>query len=432
MSMPKTFYRAAMAALVLCAVVPAWAAGPLTLEQAQRIAASRSLQLAAQDLQARAAREMGVAAGQLPDPVLKLGINNLPISGPDRYSLTRDFMTMRGFAVMQEITRADKRKARSGRFEREAEAAQTGRLVALAMLNRDTAMAWLDCLYLERMRGVLKAQRDEAGLQVEGADSAYRAARGTQADVFAARQGVAQINDRIWQTERQLASARTKLARWVGDDARQPLGAPPDLATVRHHADTVEADLEQHPQIALMLRQEQIAQAEVDIAQSNKNADWTVELMLSQRGPSYPNMISLNVSIPLQWDQANRQDRELAAKQAVVEQLRAQREETTREHLAEARAWLQEWRSNRDRLAHYDTTLLPLTGERTRAALAAYRGGGGPLQAVLEARRMEIDVRMDRLRLEMETAGLWAQLNSLIPTDAQAAAPGGSTTTTGR
>lgn len=32
-------------------------------------------------------------------------------------------MTMRGFAVMQEITRADKRKARAGRFEREAEAA---------------------------------------------------------------------------------------------------------------------------------------------------------------------------------------------------------------------------------------------------------------------------------------------------------------------
>jgi hypothetical protein len=123
MSIPLVIFRAAIAAVCLAGSAPTWAVEPLTLEQAQRIAAGRSLMLASQDLQARAAREMGVAAGQLPDPVLKLGINNLPISGPDKYSLTRDFMTMRGFAVMQEITRADKRKARAGRFEREAEAA---------------------------------------------------------------------------------------------------------------------------------------------------------------------------------------------------------------------------------------------------------------------------------------------------------------------
>jgi outer membrane protein TolC len=432
MSIPIVFIRAAIAAVALAGSAPTWAVEPLTLERAQRIAAGRSLTLASQDLQARAAREMGVAAGQLPDPVLKLGINNLPISGPDKYSLTRDFMTMRGFAVMQEITRADKRKARAGRFEREAEAAQTGRLVALANLNRDTAMAWLDCLFLERMGQVLKSQRDEAGLQVEAADAAYRAARGSQADVFAARQAVAQIDDRIWQTERQLATARTRLARWVGEDASQPLGAPPDLTNVRHHSIAADGVFAQHPQIAMMLRQEQVAQAEVDIAQSNKTADWTVELMLSQRGPSFPNMVSLNVSVPLQWDQPNRQDREVAAKLAQLEQMRAQREEATREHLAETRAWLQEWHSNQERLAHYDKTLQPLAGERTRAALAAYRGGGGPLQAVLEARRMEIETRMERLRMEMETAGLWAQLESLIPTEAQASIPGGTTPPTGR
>jgi outer membrane protein TolC len=182
----------------------------------------------------------------------------------------------------------------------------------------------------------------------------------------------------------------------------------------------------------MMLRQEQVAQAAVDIAQSNKTADWTVEMMLSQRGPSYSNMVSLNVSVPLQWGQANRQDREVAAKLAQLEQMRALREEATREHLAEARAWLQQWHGNQERLAHYDKTLQPLAGERTRAALAAYRGGGGPLQAVLEARRMEIETRMERLRLEMETAGLWAQLESLIPADAQASAPGGTTPPAGR
>src|SRR5437016_2413598 len=78
----------------------------LTLEEAQRRAVERSRQLVAQDSTVPASREMAVAAGQLPDPVATLGINNLPIDTSDRFSLTRDFMTMRSVGVMQEFTRA--------------------------------------------------------------------------------------------------------------------------------------------------------------------------------------------------------------------------------------------------------------------------------------------------------------------------------------
>ena len=84
-------------------------------------------------------------------------------------------------------------------------------------------------------------------------------------------------------------------------------------------------------------------------------------------------------------------------------------------HLAEARSMLQQWRSGLDRLKRYDAELLPLASARTSAALAAYRGGSAPLASVLEARRAEIDVRMDRLRLEMETARWWAQAKYLVP-----------------
>ena len=387
----------------------------LTLDQALRIAQDRSRQLPAQDSAAAAAREMAVASGQRPDPTLKVGVNNLPIDGPDRLSLTRDFMTMRSVGVMQEITRSDKLKARSARFAREAEAAEAVRSIALANLRRDTAMAWLDRYFQQRMLEALQSQRTEAGLQVEAADAAYRGGRGAQADVFAARSAVALIDDRIRQAERQIAISKTRLARWVGAEAELPLGVPPPLATVRMDVDKVESQLAHHPEIAMMVKQEEMARADADIAQSNKRSDWNVELMFSQRGPAYSNMVSVNVSIPLQLDAGNRQDRELAAKLAVVEQMRAQRDEATREHLAETRSWLQEWQSGRDRLTHYDSTLMPLAAERTRASLAAYRGGSGPLGAVLEARRMEIDTRMDRLRLEMETAGRWAQLEYLIP-----------------
>ena len=386
----------------------------LTLPQALRAAQDRSLQLVAQDAAAAASREMAVSAGQRPDPTLKLGINNLPINGPDRFSISRDFMTMRSVGVMQELTRTDKLKARAARFEREAEAAGAARTLALTRLRRDTAMAWLDCYHQQQMLAVLRTQRTEAGLQVEAADAVYRGGRGTQADVFAARSAAALIDDRIRQLEGQIATSRTRLARWVGDAALQPLGAVPPLTALRLDSGNVESQLAHHPEIVMLQKQEAMVRADADIAQSNKSADWSVELMASQRGPAYSNMVSVNVSIPLQLDPKQRQDRDLAARLALVEQMRAQREEATREHLAEARSWLQEWQSDRDRLSHHDSTLIPLASERTRAAMAAYRGGSGPLAAVLEARRQELDTRMDRLRLEMEAAGLWARLEHLV------------------
>ena len=224
--------RSTLALLVGRGLVPAHGAFALTLDEALRLAQERSRQLPAQDAAAYASRQMAVAAGQRPDPTLKAGINNLPVDGPDRFSLTRDFMTMRSIGVMQEITRGSKLKARSARFEREAEVAEASRQLALANLQRDTAMAWLDRYYQERMREVLVSQRDEAKLQIEGADAAYRGGRGSQADVFAARSAVALIEDRIRQTERQVATAKTQAGTLGRRDGEPNRWARP----VRRHA----------------------------------------------------------------------------------------------------------------------------------------------------------------------------------------------------
>ena len=405
-------------AVLLAAPVVLFAveAPPLTLAGAVQLAVAQSRLVDAGRLQASSAREMAVAAGQLPDPVLKLGINNLPINGDDRFSLTRDFMTMRSVGVMQEFTREDKRRARTVRFEREADTAQATLALTSVSIRRSTAVAWLDRYYQERMVELLVRQRNEAKLQIEATDAAYRGGRGTQGDVFAARSAAAQIDDRIALSERQVLTAKSQLARWVGVAAEQSLSGLPTVDIAPLQEAHLETQLQRHPQIAVMVKQEEMALADVTLARANKKADWSAEVMFSQRGPAYSNMISITASVPLHWDQKNRQDRELAAKQATALQRRAEREDAVLAHVAEVRAMLQEWQGNRARLKRYDESILPLTLERTQAAIAAYRGGSttnGSLSAVLEARRTEIDARMERLRLEMDTARLWAQLNYL-------------------
>ncbi len=411
--------------------VPHWhlaaaAVMPLTLPEAQRLAVMRSRQLVAQDSAVAAAREMAVSAGQLPDPVATVGINNLPINGPDAWSLTRDFMTMTSVGVMQELTRAEKREARTERYEREAERSLAERRASIAAIERATALAWLDRYYAEAMQTVISEQRRQAQGEVDAAESAYRAGRGNLADILAARSALVLLDDRSSEIGRKLSSAKIALARWIGTDADTPLAGKPTIDVIRLDPRTLETDLVHHPELAVLAKKEEVAAADVQLAQANKRADWSVALMYSQRGPAYSNLISVNVSVPLQWDQKNRQDREVAAKLAMLEQARAEREDMLRAHTAEVRAMIVEWENDRERRSRYEREVLPLATERTQATLAAYRGAKATLTDVLMARRSETDVRLQALQLETDTARLWAQLNFLIP-DSDSAVHGNGT-----
>ncbi len=389
----------------------------LSLDEALLAAQQRSRQLQAQEAAAAAARERAIAAAQLPDPVIKGGIVNLPIDGEKRFAVTRDFMTMRSIGVMQEFTREAKLKARASRFDRAAEVAQAGRTVALARLQQDTALAWLERLHLDRLVELLRQQRDESVLQVDAAEAIYRGGKGSQGDIFAARTAVAQLDDRIEQALLDSGTARIRLLRWIGEAASRPLAEPRETLPLRFDPSSLDLQLERHPQIILLSRQIDAARANTELARANTEPDWSVELSFGQRGPSFSNMMSLTFAVPLRWDPTNRQDREIAASVSAMDQAQAERDEALREISLTTRTGLLELQSSRARLQIVDVTLLPLAGQRISAALADYRGGNGPLAAVLEARLALIDRQIERQRLAIAEAGQWARLNYLIPAD---------------
>jgi outer membrane protein TolC len=411
----------------LTGLAPPAFAQPLTLDEAQRIAQSRAPLLAAARAQEAAAREMAVAVGQLPDPVLKVGVNNVPVSGEMAFSLVQEGMTMRSVALMQEFTRGDKRQARSERARREAELALVQQRQTLADTRRETALAWLDLAYQERMRGFIEAQLAELDLQQQAAESAFRTGKGEQADIFANRLASERTRDQLAQMQRDIAMARSRLARWLGEDelGMRPLAAPPDLNQLAWRPDLLNDAASSHPTLAAQAGQVALAEADARLARENRKPDVSVELMVSQRGPSYPNMVSLNFSMPLPWDRANRQDRELGAKLAQLDQARAVQDDMRRAYIAELRGNLAAWQSNRERVQRYDEVLIPLARQQTEAALAAYRAGSGMLARVLEARRMAIDTQMERQRVALDAARAWAQLNFLNPQGDQASAARG-------
>ena len=185
-----------------------------------------------------------------------------------------------------------------------------------------------------------------AGQYRLNSDSAASAiARGAQtvADGYAQRSTLEQANDRVIEQERLVAKARIALSAWIGPDASRPLAPPPDTARLEHPLEHVVDRLAEHPALRVYEEREALAQAEVGLARSTREKDWSLEVGYSQRKPTFDNMISVMVSIDLPFARERRQDRDVASKLAEVEQARAMREDARRMHEAEVRSLLADW-----------------------------------------------------------------------------------------
>jgi outer membrane protein TolC len=414
-------------ALAVAIALPAMAQRPLTLEEALSLAESRSPAIVAQRAAAQASAMLVGPAGENPDPKAFGGVENLPSAGPNAWSTTYDQMTMRRVGVMQDFVRGAKREAKSARAQAEAEREAAMVATQLADLRREVATAWLDRHFAYRSRAVVQEQAAETGLQSSVASAELAAGRAAATESVAARSLRATLADRLEDIERQARKATLVLARWIGADAERPSGEIPDIDRLARAVRSLEADIERHPEHAVLAPLESIAEADLRLAQAATQPDWSVELSYGRRGGEYtpslhgdpvrnnPHMVSLMFRVELPLFASSRQDPVVAARAKQLEQVRAQTEDAKRRHQTEIRSALLDWETARSRLERHRKELVPLAEERTRSAVTAYSGARLDLAAVLDARRGALDARLAAVAAEADLARAWAQLAYLIP-----------------
>jgi len=421
-AVPQAFARLPLIALGAIALALSSASRgaepPLSLAETLRVAVAQSPQLASQQAMIKAAREMTTPAGELPDPKLIAGVENVPTEGADRWTLTRDFMTMTRVGLMQDFPRAEKRELRVRRVEREAAKGEAQLAATTASIRREAAAAWLGRYYAEATERAIGEQIAEVGLAIETATAAYRAGRGTQTELLAMQSMAVELKNRQTEALTQRSRAIVALGRYVGALADRPLGDAPDLARIPLDAVTL-ADIDRQPELRLAQAQEDVAAAESEIARAAKLADWSAELSYGIRGSGFPNMLTLMVRVDLPWSASTRQDREYAAKLAEQDAARAMREDTRRMRDADVKQMQLEWQAARTQAARMRDELLPLAQQRIDAAMAAYRAGTGALSAVLDARRARLDTHIAILNMELAAAKAWAWLANVIIAEGQ-------------
>ena len=302
----------------------------LTLNEALQLSLQRSSLTKAANASVLASRESAAKADQLPDPMLKVGIDNLPVTGSDRYSTTSDFMTMRRVGIEQQWVSSDKRIARSERAQRAVEMEESTYLETIAKVREEAAKAWVNVLYGQRTLALVSAMEKEAAEDLNAMNAAHRGAKANASDVMQAQLTLSQAQDATRKNTQDLKNARLALSRWTGMPAATVADETPKLNS--HVPGLPIEELEKyHPMLLTARRAINLADADSTVATRESNPDWSVEASYSQRGSQYSNMVSFGISIPLAVNRAQKQNRDIAEKSALGTKARMQYEEALRE-----------------------------------------------------------------------------------------------------
>ncbi|CAM5220109.1 Cobalt-zinc-cadmium resistance protein CzcC [Castellaniella defragrans] len=409
----------ALCALLMLASTAAYGgqSGGLTLEAALAQATHRSAAIQASQFAERADTHAAVEAGQLPDPMLDVGVDNLPINGPQRYSLTQDFMTARHIGIEQEWVSTDKRERRTALADRKIDKARATTLIRLVDTRRQTALAWLDAAYAQQALDLSQALVHHMTDELGATRASYRGVQASAKDVTQAEIMLSQAKDRLLEAQQTSRVALIALGRWVASPVSKITGGIPPLKS--RVASLAPQTLERvQPELLAAARDISVADAGTSVATSNRTPNWTWSVTYQQRGSQYSNMVSVGVKIPLPVSRQNRQDQDVAEKAALGNQARFALREAEREVVANIQALAASLENGRARVAQLKETLLPAATQQLGLATAAYKGGTGALGSVFDARRSLLEAQLQVVDLEREVARTWAQLEyQVIPQD---------------
>lgn len=394
-------------------LVPDNAPSPLLLEEAIQRALDQQPLVQAYQSAAHTAREQAYVAAQLPDPQLKIGIINLPITGSDALRLNREDMTMTTIGLMQNMVRPVKRAEASAQLRAQAEVMTANAANTRQQIRRDVALAWLDVFAAERtaelrqrMADEFRAERDIAAAQL--ASGTITATELLQQDTL-----LAMTHDQQLMAQREASKARSVLSRWLGSDITQAL--PTELPDIDDTLPTQhQTMINHHPLLLAAASNVSANHHQATLADAEDQPNWAWEIMLGQRQGSRADMVSVQLTMDLPWQKQHRQQHQQAAAWANVQQAEFLAEDQQRILLADLAEAQADYRIAEAREQEHQQRLIPATTAVLTTTQAAYQTGKLPLSAVWSARRAVLAVELEHWLIAIDRLRALVRLHYLL------------------
>jgi len=407
---PKTGRTLLVLSLLLygSAALASGQAVSLTLPEAEKLALGADPTIKRFQAKAAAMDEQAVAAGQLPDPQLKVAMLNLPVN---TFSRSSQAMTQLQVGLQQAFPRGHSRSIMTHRKQALAEAdrsqAQTQKSTALQSV-RDS---WLDLYYWIQADRVVADMRPLFAQLVQITRFEYSTGHRNQQDVLRAQLELSRLVDRATRIVAARDAARAQLAEWVGQPAaRRPLpDALPALKALPAR-EALEKQLSTHPEVRTQDALVEAGQRGVDLALAQYKPGWRVDVSYGLRsgndpsGADRPDFFSAMVYVDLPIFTGKRQDQGLAAARHREQAARFARDDRLRALRSMLDGAYARWDRLNERVHLYDRRILPESVQNAKVSLEAYQNDDADFTTLMRAAIAELETRLEALRVRVDRA----------------------------
>jgi len=388
----------------------------LTLAEAEDLALAAEPGQQAMRAKAAALEARAMVAGQLPDPRLRVGLNNFPIeSGGFR----TEGMTHAAIGLQQTFPAGKTRSISMRQFDLLATEMNENAEARSRNVLTAARSAWLDLYYWEQAHELVSESRPLFDDLATVTRSLYSVGRKSQQDVLRAELELSRLQDRLIDIERQRSRAQAVLGEWVGSDAARPVAPKLPSWGQIPQLESMQAMLLGHPVLRAADAQIEVRGAGVDLANQRSKPGWTLDLGYSYRegmlpsGESRSDFVSLGVTVDLPFFRKTSVDSTLSAALQERSAAKSVREQTWRSLRSQLVAEHARWHDLTRRLSLYDARILNQAKDNAEASMLAYQSDRGDFADVMRAYIDDLNTRIEHIRLRVERAQSFAVLANL-------------------
>lgn len=390
--LPASLRRCALVACLALAVpvmASANASQPgASVESLLEYARANNPEYAAMRLDADAASEKIGPAGALPDPRLRVELQDITMGRTQNPALSPNRVGSTKYTLMQELPWHGKRALRRDIAAQEADGARGRAAASWLELSARIKSGYAQAYYLARTTRLATELLDLMTRLEKIAQARYAGGLAAQQDVIRAQTEQTSLRTELISLESERQVNRAQLNLLLARGPAEPLAEPARLRPLPSPADLSELEArvrERNPQLQAEEARVRAAEKSRELTYKNRFPDVTVGVAPIQSRSSLKDwelMVELN--IPLQQSTRRAQEREAVALQLAA---RARRDSVANQLVAELAQNVSGLDAARKTVAVIADSLLPQAELTFQAALASYETGKVDFATLLEAQR---------------------------------------------
>jgi outer membrane protein TolC len=338
----------------------------------------------------------GSVAGTLPDPMIKLGMANLPT---DSFALDEDPMTQLTFGLAQQFSRGSQLALSQKGFNQQSQLAVLQGLDRQLTVKKNVQQLWFNILFVEKSLTIIKQNKQLFSGFYADLQTQFSLGLADNDDLIAAEIELGKFSEKIASLTQQSLTYRSLLSEWIGQNAYQQLPSdipqwPQTLAYVDAFGDGNGghyALLSGHPKAKMLTQNIALADNGIALAEQDYLPSFKVEVGYGHRlsetamGERRSDLLSAFISMDIPLFTDKRQDQKLISAQQIKGQKQAEQRLLLRQLNRQLTTEIVNYRQLKIRQTRYQDSLLKQAKQQVKLLEESYQSNTRPFKAVIAA-----------------------------------------------